>query len=428
MPIESCVVFDAGLSGDSPMHPGAIFSPVGKSFDAVYASWRAIRNESPVFYWSEQGIWVVTRHEDINRILHDESFTLEGILTSLNRDPEAMRIIRSGIDYNTTEHIQNTDEKKHAKFRSILLKILSPRRFREMEPFVRSTTIKLITNFIQRGRCEFVGEFAYLLPSLTVLNLIGFREDEEDMRQIQRWSDDTFRMWLAPLTPEQQRVCARHTVEFQEYILRKLAARRRDPRDDVMTALLQAVDSGEADLTEAEMVVMFTMNIIGGGHETTKGQLALAFYDLLVERGRWEEVLNHPDRLDETVEELIRYDPVVMMWYRTASNDATVGGVQIPAGSRILMALGAANHDDRKFDRADEFCPHRGVRSGQITFSAGRHVCLGAALARMELRIAIEEFAKRIPSLRLAENYTVQYEPILVTRVIPKLDLEWDAH
>ena len=216
------------------MSIGTEFNPIGADFSSVYAQLAKAREQEPVFRSEEFGCWVVTRYDDIISVFEDDDcFTVKGVLGGLNTGyaPEASRILSGGVDWRDIEHIQNSEGDQHMKIRLYLQKILSPIRFRKMEPKIREITNGLIDRFVNDGRCEFVSQFCYPLPIYTVFRLVGFHEDEEDMEQLQRWSDNTFRMWLEPMEADEQARCAQDAVDFQQYMRDKMEERRRSPRD-----------------------------------------------------------------------------------------------------------------------------------------------------------------------------------------------------
>ncbi|WP_281783688.1 cytochrome P450 [Sinimarinibacterium flocculans] len=409
------------------------FNPVGKQYEDLYRELAVVRRDTPIFYWEAHGCWVVTRYEDITAVLNDKDhFTVEGILGVMNNNycPEANEILSRGIDFIRTPQVNGVEGADHARLRGIMQAILTPARFRQMEPFVRKNVIHLIDTFAADGHCDFVPQFAYPLPVRVIFDVIGFKVEEENLAQLQEWSDDYFRMWLAPLTPEEQVRCAKHIVEFQNYTRAKLADRRRAPRDDLMTDFVRQLDAGQSKVTEDEVVIMFPMNFIGAGHETTKSALTNALYQLLREPSRWQAIIDDPDSIPAVVEECLRMDTSVPAWYRIVKEDVELSGQKLPKGARVIMMLAAANHDEARFDEPERFCPARsqsGQRSGHLTFSYGRHFCMGAPLARLEMRVALEELSARLKNLQLRPGQSFEYEPNVATRVLKSLQLQWDA-
>lgn len=406
------------------------FRPVAAKFEDVYGFLKEARTSEPVFFAEQFHCWVLTRYDDIrNALLDRDHFTTEGVLSGLNHHygPKTNAVLAGGVDWRTVKHTQNTEGKDHERNRMFLRSILYPARFRLMEPIVREIVTNNIDAMIAQGkRCEFVKEFAYPLPILTVFRVIGFNEKEEDMERLKLWSDQTFRMWLTPMSDEEQMVCAQDAVSFQHCIRQKMQDRRREPRDDLMTEALRAVDSGESDLSDDELILMFTLSLIGAGHGTTMAQLTSMMWQLLQHRERWQYLLDNPQNIPDIAEELIRYDPAALGWYRFVTNDITIRGKQLKKGDMVFMAMGSGNRDEEKFEDPESFCPVRPKRAKPLTFSQGHHFCPGADLARMELRIALEELSKRLPSIRLVPGQEVEYFPSLPTRGINRLEVEWD--
>lgn len=407
------------------------FEPAGASFEALYEHLSDIRREQPIFFSQKHGGWIVTRYDDIVEVVRNSTaFTVENALQGAQNGqycPEAVRILKTGVDWNTTRHVQTDDGPDHARFRRALMSVITPKRLREMTPVVRDLANGLIDRFIARGSCEYVREFAYPLAMLTTLNLIGFKEAEDDMSQFPVWIDDTFRMLLANLTEEEQVRAATHAVEFQHYIRRKIADRKANPQEDLLTEILTDLSSGRANLTEDELVIMFTHSFVGAGHETTKLALTNSIFHLLDKRERWEDLKAHPDQVSNFVEECLRYDAPLLAWYRYCAEDTEVNGHLIRKGDKVVIMFGSANHDEDKFGDAEAFCPFRTDKTPHLTFNTGKHFCVGAPLARLELNTALELLSTRIPSLRLKPGQQIAYAPNFGNRVIPQLYLEWDA-
>lgn len=406
------------------------FKPVGARSETVYRHLKVARAEQPIFYSEEYGCWVFTRYDDIVEVLmNNRSFTTDGSLNGLNNDygPEANAILAGGIDWRKVHHLQNTDGDDHLRVRGLLQSIVSPDRVRQMEPLVRAITTDLIDTMIGEGRCEFVAAFSYPLPIRTIFRIIGFDENVEDMQQLQIWSDDTFKMFLNPMAPDEEAECARNAMAFQRYMRDKIEQCRSAPRDDLMTELVRAADAGESDFTDDELILLFTLNLIGAGHSTTLGQITNMVYQLLKDPARWQQVLDNPAAIPEVVEEIIRYAPSTLGWFRVATEDLDFHGHPLRKGQLLFLSTGSANRDEKKFDDGESFCPMRKSRAMSLTFMRGFHACPGSHLARLELRIALEELSKRIPSLRLAPGQHIEYIPSLPARVVPRLEVEWDV-
>lgn len=407
------------------------FNPGGASFDQLYDHLREIRREAPIFYSEQHQGWVVSSYADVNAVAKNPTaFTVENALQGSQNGqycPRAMEILKTGVDWTTTRHVQTDDGPDHPRFRKALMSVITPRRIREMGPVVVGLVDRLIDGFAQRGKCEFVSEFAYPLAMLTTLRLIGFAEAEENMGQFPPWIDDTFRLLLTQLDEEDQIRAASNAVAFQHYIRDSIAERRANPRDDLLSDVLTQLSTGNASLSDDELVIMFTHSFVGAGHETTKLALTNSIYHLLKDRARWENLVANPDKVTAFVEECLRYDAPLLAWYRYCAQDTEVGGEMIRKGDKVIMLFGSANHDEAKFEDADEFDPFRDRSNPHLTFNTGKHFCVGAPIARLELNTALAQLSQRLPSLRLRPGQDVVYSANFGNRVIPELHLAWDV-
>jgi len=407
------------------------FEPAGASFEALYDFLALARRENPIFFSKKHNGWIVTRYDDLVAVVRSSNFTVENALKGAQSGqycPEANGILNRGVDWNKTLHVQSDDGPNHTRFRKALMSVITPKRIREMHPIVENLVTSLIDKFIGKGECEFVSEFAFPLAMQTTLNLIGFKEAEDDMRKFPTWINDTFRMLLANLTPAEQVQAATHAVEFQDYIRAKIAARKATPRNDLLSAILENLSSGAAKLTEDELIIMMTHSFVGAGQETTKLALTNSMYHLLSRRDRWEELLFDRSRVPDFVEECLRFDAPLLAWYRYCAADTNIGGKLIRKGDLVVIVYGSANHDEARFSDADSFCPVHEKKSAHLTFNTGRHSCVGAPLARLELNTALSALSARIPGIRLRHNQQIAYAPNFGNRDIPKLHLEWDIN
>lgn len=405
------------------------FEPAGTSHNEVYDFLKLVRRERPIFFSKKHNGWIVSRYDDLVAAVKNPQLTVENALQGAQDGqycPEAVKILATGVDWNRTRHVQTDDGPDHARFRQALMSVINPRRIREMAPTVQDIVDRLIDRFIDRGHCELVREFAYPLAMLTTLSLIGFTEAEDDMDRFPVWIDDTFRLLLTSLSDEEQTAAAGHAVEFQHYIQKKIAERRANPRDDLLSDILANLSSGQASLSDDELVIMFTHSFVGAGHETTKLSLTNSVYHLLDKRERWESLLENTDSVSGFVEESLRYDAPLFAWYRYCARDTELNGQRIARGDKVIILYGSANHDEAKYQDADSFCPFREDKARHLAFNTGKHACVGAPLARLELNTALKTLSTRIPTLRLSPDQDVKFGPNFANRVIPELFLEWD--
>ncbi|HLY56156.1 MAG TPA: cytochrome P450 [Stellaceae bacterium] len=412
------------------MSMGTRFDPSRFAFEELYATLADARSDEPVFWSDRYHAWVVTRYDDVVSVVRSDAFSVKGVLEAPQLGgycPEARKVLAEGVDWMVTGHVQMDEGPQHSRFRKALLSVVTPKRVQEMEPIVRRIIHDLIDKMAARGHCEFCADFAYPLAMLTTLRMIGFEEAEKDMDKFPLWADDTFKLILKSMTPEEQVAAARHAVEFQHYIRDKIAARRASPRDDMLSNIVDLLANGEARITDDEMIIMFTHSFVGAGQETTKLGLTNLMLHVLNEPGQWEAVKQNPEALENFVEEALRYDPPLLGLFRFCIRDTTVSGVEIKAGDKVFFLMGSANHDAEKYADSDRFCPFREKGASHLTFNTGKHFCVGAGLARLEMRLALEILSQRLPSLRLRPGQAITYNSTDASRFLSRLELEWDV-
>lgn len=414
------------------MAEAAQFNPSHHSFAELYRTLGEIRRDEPIFWSDRYQAWVVTRYDDVVKVVrNNDAFSVKGVLEAAQPGggycPAARAVLSRGVDWMVTGHLQSDEGPSHSRFRSAVLSVITPKRIRDMEPAVRDIINSLIDTLHPRGECDFAKEFAYPLAMLTTLRLIGFKEAEDDLDRFPLWADDTFKLILKSMTPEEQVVAATHAVEFQDYIRAKIEDRRANPRDDMMSEIVNHLATGKAQLTDDELIIMFTQTFVGAGQETTKLGLTNMMLHVLEDPAQWEAVKANPDKLDNFVEESLRYDPPLLGLFRVCVEDTVVGGVEIKEGQRVFFLLGSGNHDDEKYADADSFRPFRAETIPHLTFNTGQHFCVGAGLARLEMRTALEILSKRLPSLRLKAGVPISYESNDASRFLSGLQVEWDV-
>ena len=218
---------------------------------------------------------------------------------------------------------------------------------------------------------------------------------------------------------------AKDYVDFQMYLKRIIEKRRNDPTDDLISALVQMTQEGERSLSDAEIVGLM-MGVIGAGHETTTNMLTLTLWQLLQNRAQWLAICTDKALIPSAVEEGLRFDsPAPSMWRRT-TREVVLAGVRIPANERICVQLASGNRDELAFSDPASFDIRRKMQPTHLAFGHGIHFCVGAALARLEGRITFEALASKLPSLRLARDFTPSFRPNPTLRFMQRLPIAWD--
>ncbi|MBQ1076699.1 cytochrome P450 [Micromonospora sp. C31] len=393
--------------------------------------WRRLLDDPVrVHHDSDLRLWLISRHADVRRALSDAEAFGNALTLAPIYDvcPEAMEII-ARIDAPPTTAA--ADPPVHPRTRRALRATFANTPDRVEHHYgaiVRRRVDQLVSRLVARGggRADLVEEFTTELPLLVVLDILGV--PEEDVGRVRAWGDGQIALlWGRPDPAEQVRL-ARGLWEFWRYCEQVVRARLAAGAygDDYVGQLLAYRDGDDEVLTEAE-VSSIVFNLLVAGHETTAGLLAHALDRALSSPGRWRELGEDPRRIPAFLTETLRFAPAIDGWLRVTRRTVTLGGVTIPAGARCLLLIGAANRDPAAFARPEEFDPHRSDADGHLSFGHGPHFCVGAALARLEARIALTRLCQAVPGLRLAADHRRAYQVNVAFRAHRSLPVVLDA-
>lgn len=383
--------------------------PVDPEFDPLdegylrdpYPHFARFRREQPVFYAPKMDFWVVSRFEDIQRIVKDsETFSNARVQEPLQQmDPEALQSFKAGVRVVPTT--STADPPSHRRTRAYASRAFSARRVAAMDPIIRDTANALMDQLPGEERFDLVRGFAFPLPAQTIFRMIGI--PEEDIDTIKDWCHDRLKLSFGRQSFEEQRVTVERMTGFFEYLENFVHEKAKAPGDDYTSDLLRIAAEDESDLA-AEEIVSMLYSLSFAGHETTTNLIANGLRQILSRPGLWEELRQDPSLIENAVEEMLRFDTSTIAWRRAANRDVEIRGVEIPEGARLFLLLGSANHDEAVFESPGEFDIHRENAKKHIAFSHGIHFCLGAPLARLEARIALELLTQRLPELRLSPS------------------------
>lgn len=343
-----------------------------------YPTYRRLRAEAPA-YWNERlGFWALSRFDDVQTGLHDwETYSSTG-------GPALEQ--SSG---STPPMIISMDPPRQAKLRRLVSKVFTPRRVAMMEPDVRALAASYLRPLVERGACDIVQEFAAKLPMDVVSAMLGVPEADRDM--LRGWSDALLhREENQRDIPEAGRMGA---ANLARYFMTDIAQRRRQPGAGMISDLIAAEVDGER-LDDLE-IMGFCFLLVIAGNETTTKMLGNAITLLHRHPEQRAAIVGDPSLIPGAVEEVLRYDNSTQMIARSLAKDVTLHGCRLEAGRKVLLLIGAGNRDERVFERPDDFDIQRRPEQ-QLHFGHGIHVCLGASLARLEGRVALEEVHARM--------------------------------
>lgn len=388
------------------------FSPADRlKIDPLYAH---LRREEPLtrvrLPYGEEA-WLATRYADVKVVLGDPRFSRA---KAAGRDePRTMPYLRQ-------TGLLIMDPPDHTRLRTLVAKAFTARRVEQLRPRAQEIADDLVDRMVEQGPpADLVESFAGPLPTTVICELLGV--PEADRKQFAVWAEAI--LSTTSLSTEQIQA---YIQRMYGYTAGLIAQRRQQPTDDLLGAMVRVRDEQQDRLTEEELVQLGA-GLVAAGQETTMTQIPNFVYVLLTNRELWDQLCADPDLVPAAVEELMRWVPlgVAAAIPRYATEDIELGGVLVRAGEPVLGALHSANRDETSFTDPDRIDFHRDARP-HFGFGHGAHHCLGAQLARMELRVALGTLVRRLPELRFAvAEEQLEWKTGMLVRGLTALPVEW---
>jgi cytochrome P450 len=352
-----------------------------------YPIYKALRQQAPVYRNEEIGFWALSRHADVMAAFRDHK-------RFSNRLGVSLEPLASHAHAQETMSFLATDPPRHTRMRALVSRGFTPRRIAELEPRIRELAVQHIDRFIGDGRCDFIRDFAGKLPMDVISEMLGVPQADRD--ELRALADTVMHRedGMFDVPPAGMEAAARIIGYFTGLI----ADHRRRPADDLTGALLTAELDGDR-LTDRE-VLSFLFLLIIAGNETTTKLLGNALYWLWRNPEQRRLVRADPGLIPRWVEETLRYDGSTQVLARTLVQDVELHGCALREGDRAALLIGSANRDESAFPDPDRFDVMRDT-SAMLSFGFGIHFCLGAALARLEGRVALEEIHARLPDYEI---------------------------
>lgn len=358
-----------------------------------YPHYAALRRSAPVAQVEPGGLWAVSRYEDVMATLKDPTrFSSQGLRAATHQP---------WLDHNPLgDSLLMMDPPQHTQIRGLVTGAFSMRVIPRIDPLAREAARRFVAHARAGGEIDVCAALSSPLPAAVITNLLGI--DPALHERIRVWTEDLAAVNAA--TPPEVQAHIRASIdELEHYLLAVLAERRHEKRDDLVSDLLAAEIDGQ-HLTEASLV-SFLFLLVVGGYETTTHLLTNALR-LLAERPNLLARLRaEPAAIPAFIEEVLRFEPSVQATVRLAREDSQIAGVTIAAGTPVLLLLGSASRDERYAENPDHFDMDRRQR-GNLPFGHGIHFCLGAALARAEVRLAMEELLPHVRGMRVTQEPT----------------------
>ena len=402
-----------------------LFQPFSNTYlQNPYSFFEKARAEEPVFYSPEHNYWVVLKYDDIAAVFRDPE-TFSPVIARHPVTPVCPAAAKVRDEQNLSIEPSLVDELSdtHKQHRKIFGTAFTPKRVNQMEDRIRAIVDDYIDAFINDGKAELVSQLLYEVPALAIFLFLG-ASDEDAVFVKKLGSDRAIVNWGFPTDAEQ--IAMMHGMGEHWQFTKDLVDRAMEnPGDDYLGDLVRIYQQDSNAFTINYLYnVMFLMQF--AGHETTTQASANGIRHLLTDREQWQMLCKQPELIENAVEEILRIDTSIFGWRRITTKNTTVGGVDIPEGSRILLMMGSGNHDEDMFPDGAKFDVTRKNAKKHLGLGLGAHFCMGAPLAKLEMRIILEQLTRRLPNLHLIKDQSWDYFPTLVFRGVQRLEVKWE--
>lgn len=399
-----------------------LYSPTFKA--DPYPTYAAMREQAPVCHNpgldGKSLLWFITRYEEAEAVLRDHKRFVKNYRATLTSEQRAQLPPEPRLERLLNQHLLNLDGVDHVRLRSLVNKVFTAQMINRLQGRVQTIADELLDKVQARGQMDLIDDYAFPLPIVVIAEMLGVPAADRDRFRV--WSN----AFVSPaLTPEAWAHTEQLMIQFTNYLGQIFAERRRNPKDDLITALLQAEEAGDK-LSEEELYSMVILLIVAG-HETTLNLIGNGMLALLRNPDQLALLKSRPELMPNAIEEFLRYDgPVERATPRFAAEDVEIGGQLIQRGDAVFVVLGGADRDPAEFSKPDQLDVTR-EDNRHLAFGFGVHYCLGAPLARLEGRIALNTLLKRLPNLRLAAPAAeLTWRPNTFLRGLQQIPVVWD--
>jgi len=368
-----------------------LLNPYSHAFhDDPFPMYRELRDNAPCSYNAELDFWALSRYDDVLAALHDPQ-------TYCSRHGVTLE------QQNALPMLLTTDPPDHTDLRRLVSRAFTPRRVADLEPAVRELSKGFLAPLLEKGEGDLVADYAAKLPMDVISRMLGVPGADQESLRI--WTDALLDRdeGVPDVTPAGIDAAINLFKYFSRFVTdRRAAIAKGNAPDDLTTALCEA-GTGDDALSD-EQVVGFCFLLIIAGNETTTKLLANCLLALQRFPGERAKVVDDAGRVPDAVEEILRYEGSTQLMARTLTRPVDLHGEHMDEGAKVLLLLGSANRDERVWDRPDEYDIDRASTVQHVGFGHGIHVCLGAALARLEMRVSLEEILRAMPGYEIDEH------------------------
>lgn len=353
-----------------------------------YPIYEELRAGGGVYEAKRFGVWLVATHELVSAAIRDERLSVDNRNADVYTPTEGSR-------FHDHEMILRMDAPDHTRIRRLVGKAFTPKAIAAMRDRVEEISAELIDR--AGASFDLIGDYAVPLTVRVICDILGVPDRE--WRQFREWGDDVTKSMGVNVSRADNRASQVALHELSDFLSDHIAARRREPGDDLLSAMIAAEEAGDR-LTDRELLAN-TFLILLAGFETTVNLIGNGTVALLESRDQWEKLCADESLLPNAIEELLRYDSPVQFTGRNLPDDVEIGGVRMAKGKQLMIILGAANNDPAVFDEPRRLDLTRPNARDHVAFSSGPHYCLGASLARLEAEVAFRDLTSR-PGLEVA--------------------------
>ncbi len=384
-----------GGSGE-PLAIGSFLDPAIQ--DDPFETYAAMRQQCPVHHIEDMDLYMVTRFDDAKRVLTDPatfSNNPSARAAVAGESARAAAAVFRERGWTRARTLQRTDPPTHTRYRRLLGGVFTKRRVETLVPRMDEICHELIDGFIDSGECEFITDFALPLPGIVICEQLGL--DATEYPRFKRWADAMLAGAQRSLSVDEAVEQAEIELDAQHHLAAEFERRRQDPTDDLISALV----TSEENLSMEEMQDLMHQ-LITGGFETTTAALSTGLWLLIRHPDQLAKLKADPSLLENFIDESLRFDsPVAGLW-RTSTCPVDIAGTTIPEDASVMVRYAAANRDETRFDDPERFDIERENASDHVAFGWGSHFCVGAQLARAELRSAFRAILDRLDDMQLA--------------------------
>jgi cytochrome P450 family 106 len=363
--------------------------------------YKEMLHKHPVYYHEKTNTWNVFKHEDVKQVLSNyEYFSSEGHRTTIYVGADNKQEKPSSLTNLTL-----VDPPQHRKSRSLLAAAFTPRSLKNWEPRIQQIAKELVEDIPENSTVNIVEALAAPLPCMVIADLFGV--PIQDRNQFKEWVDILFQPFDKERLEDIDQQKQQAAKEYFQYLYPIVIQKRSNLSDDIISDLIQAEVDGEK-FTDEEIVQM-TMLLLGAGVETTSHAISNTFYSLLYDDDSiYEEIRNNLDLVPNTVEEMLRYRFHMSRRDRTVKKDNNLLGTELKKGDVVIAWMSACNMDEAMFEDPFTIDIHRSNNKKHLTFGNGPHFCLGAPLARLEMKIALETFAQKFSRIQAVDEFELE--------------------